>query len=136
LAEAVDLAVEFAGLIRARQPERLGPWLARARDGRLPAFRGFAKRLSADEAAVRAAAMHPWSTGQVEGQINRLKTIRRQDVRPRQARPARSTFSARRMITESGQEPTICAEPLSSAETMTWAMIPAAPHLRRCPQVR
>jgi transposase len=78
LAEAVDLAEEFAGLIRARQPERLGPWLARARDGRLPPFRGFAKRLGADEAAVRAAAMLPWSTGQVEGQINRLKTIKRQ----------------------------------------------------------
>ena len=78
LAEAVDLAEEFAGLIRARQPERLGPWLARARDGRLPAFRGFAKRLGSDEAAVRTAAMLPWSTGQVEGQINRLKTIKRQ----------------------------------------------------------
>jgi transposase len=78
LAEAVDLAEEFAGLIRARQPERLGPWLARARDGRLPAFRGFAKRLGTNEAAVRAAAMLPWSTGPVEGQINRLKTIKRQ----------------------------------------------------------
>ena len=78
LAEALDLAEELAGLIRARQPERLGPWLTRARDGKLPAFRGFARRLGADEAAVRAAAMLPWSTGQVEGQINRLKTIKRQ----------------------------------------------------------
>ncbi len=50
----------------------------RARNGALPAFRGFAKRLGADQAAVRAAAMHPWSTGQVEGQINRLKMIKRQ----------------------------------------------------------
>jgi transposase len=78
LAEAVDLAEEFAGLVRARRPERLGPWLARARDGGLPAFRGFAKRLGADEAAVRAAATLPWSTGPVEGQINRLKMIKRQ----------------------------------------------------------
>jgi transposase len=78
LAEALDLAEEFAGLIRARQPERLGPWLTRARDGKLPAFRGFAKRLGADEAAVRTAATLPWSTGQVEGQINRLKTSKRQ----------------------------------------------------------
>jgi transposase len=78
LAEAVDLAEEFAGLIRARQPDRLGPWLARARGGGPPAFRGFAKRLGADEAAVRAAVTLPWSTGQVEGQINRLKTIKRQ----------------------------------------------------------
>jgi transposase len=56
----------------------LSPWLARARDGGIPAFRGFAKRLGADEAAVRTAATLPWSTGQIEGQINRLKTIKRQ----------------------------------------------------------
>jgi transposase len=78
LAEAVGLAEEFAGLLRAREPERLDPWLARARDGPLPAFRGFAASLATDEAAVRAAATLPWSTGPVEGQINRLKTIKRQ----------------------------------------------------------
>jgi transposase len=78
LAEAVSLAEGFAGLLRAREPERLDPWLARARGGPLPALRGFAARLGTDEAAVRAAATLPWSTGPVEGQINRLKTIKRQ----------------------------------------------------------
>src|SRR3954453_20458392 len=72
LAEAVGLAEEFAGLLRAREPGRLDPWLARARGGPLPAFRGFAASLATDEAAVRAAATLPWSTGPVEGQINRL----------------------------------------------------------------
>src|SRR3954452_5913621 len=42
LGEAVGLAEQFAGLLRAREPERLGPWLARARGGPLPAFRGWA----------------------------------------------------------------------------------------------
>jgi transposase len=78
LAEAVDLAREFTGLLRAREPGRLAAWLTRARNGALPAFRGFAKRLGADEAAVRAAVTLPWSTGQVEGQINRLKMLKRQ----------------------------------------------------------
>ena len=78
IGEAVGLAEEFAGLPRAREPERLDPWLARARGGPLPAFRGFATRLGVDEAAVRAAATLPWSTGPVEGQINRLKTLKRQ----------------------------------------------------------
>jgi transposase len=78
LAEAVDLAEEFAGLLRAREPGRLDAWLTRARGGPLPAFRGFAASLGADEAAVRAAATLPWSTGPVEGQINRLKTLKRQ----------------------------------------------------------
>ena len=51
LAEAVDLAEELAGLLRARQPDRLEPWLARARSGTSPAFLGFAKRLAVDEDA-------------------------------------------------------------------------------------
>ena len=78
LAEAVDLAEAFTALIRARQPDRLDPWLRQAQDSALPAFRGFAKRLRIDEEAVRAAMTSPWSTGQVEGQINRLKMIKRQ----------------------------------------------------------
>jgi transposase len=78
LAEAVDLAEAFTALIRARKPDRLDTWLRQAQDGALPAFRGFAKRLRVDEEAVRAAMTLPWSTGQVEGQINRLKTIKRQ----------------------------------------------------------
>jgi transposase len=78
LAEAVGLAEECADLVRARRPERLDLWLARARGGVLPAFRRFAKRLRVDAAAVRAAVTLPWSTGQVEGQINRLKMIKRQ----------------------------------------------------------
>ena len=78
LAEAVDLAEAFTALIRARQPDRLDPWLRQAQDSALPAFRGFAKRLRIDEEAVRAAMTSPWSSGQVEGQINRLKMIKRQ----------------------------------------------------------
>jgi transposase len=78
LAQAIELGQEFADLVRTRRPERLEPWLARARGGELPAFRNFAKRLGVDDEAVRAAVTLPWSTGQVEGQINRLKTIKRQ----------------------------------------------------------
>jgi transposase len=40
--------------------------------------RNLAKRLGVDDEAVRATVTLPWSTGQVEGQINRLKTIKRQ----------------------------------------------------------
>jgi transposase len=78
LAEAIELGEGFADLIRTRRADRLDSWLARAQDGALPAFRGFAKRLRVDAEAVRAAATLPWSTGQVEGQINRLKMIKRQ----------------------------------------------------------
>jgi transposase len=78
MAEAIALAEEFAALVRARDPERLDPWLARAQDSTLPAFQDFAQRLKSDHAAVQAAVRLPWSTGPVEGQINRLKMLKRQ----------------------------------------------------------
>ncbi len=78
LAEAIDLANDFLDLVRRRQPECLDPWLKRAQSCTLPAFRGFAKGLCTDDEAVRAAVTLPWSTGPVEGQINRLKVIKRQ----------------------------------------------------------
>jgi len=78
LTEGIILAEEFVAMIRAGQPERFDPWLAQARDCALLAFRNFAKKLDSDYDAVRAAMTSPWSTGQVEGQINRLKMIKRQ----------------------------------------------------------
>lgn len=39
---------------------------------------GFARGVRQDEAAVSAAMTQPWSNGSVEGQVNRLKTIKRQ----------------------------------------------------------
>jgi transposase len=78
IAEAINLAEEFAGLVRTRAPERLEPWLARAQASTLPAFRNFAKKLEADAEAVRAAVSVPWNNGPVEGQISRLKMLKRQ----------------------------------------------------------
>jgi transposase len=78
LAEAVALAQGFAGLIRQRQPTQLEPWLRRAAQSALAPFRRFAKGLRADLAAVQAAVTLPWSQGPIEGQINRLKLLKRQ----------------------------------------------------------
>jgi transposase len=41
-------------------------------------WRGFAKRLRRDHTAVAAALVHPWGTGPAEGEIMRLKLIKRQ----------------------------------------------------------
>ena len=78
LAEAVALAQDFASLVRQRQPAQLEPWLARAATSTLPPFQRFAKGLRADHAAVKAGVPLPWSQGPIEGQINRLKRLKRQ----------------------------------------------------------
>ena len=78
LDETVALAEAFVGLVRERAPDRLDPWLQQANQSSVKRLRGFAKRLSADYDAVRAAVTLKWSNGPVEGQINRLKAIKRE----------------------------------------------------------
>jgi transposase len=65
----------FLDLMRHRQEEQLTPWMERAEAGPL---RFFVERLRQDEDAVRAALRLPWSNGQVEGQVHRLKLLKRQ----------------------------------------------------------
>ena len=76
LAKVRDFAQRFAALVRAHTADALTPWLADAEHSEL---RGFAAGLRQDEQAVRAALMLPWSSGQVEGQVTRLKLVKRQD---------------------------------------------------------
>jgi transposase len=78
VAEAIDLAEDFATLVRQRQPAQLDPWLQRATTSSLEALQRFAKGLYEDYEAVRAGVTVPWSTGPVEGHINRLKMLKRQ----------------------------------------------------------
>jgi len=74
LAGLISLAREFSSMVRCQQADWLDGWLAAAKGF---ALAGFAGGLVRDLAAVRAALSLPWSTGPVEGQISRLKTIKR-----------------------------------------------------------
>jgi transposase len=78
IAEAVDLAQDFATLVRQRQPAQLDLWLERAAASALEAVQRFARSLRDDYAAVKAGVTLPWSSGPVEGHINRLKMLKRQ----------------------------------------------------------
>jgi len=78
VAEAMDLAQDFATLVRQRQPTQLDPWLKRATTSAVDAVRRFATGLYEDDEAVKAGVTLPWSSGPVEGHINRLKMLKRQ----------------------------------------------------------
>ena len=75
LGVAADLARQFAAMIRGGDATDLDNWLTAARASELVSF---AQGLTRDLAAVRAAITEPWSTSPVEGQINRVKTMKRQ----------------------------------------------------------
>jgi transposase len=76
-AQAIVLAQGFAQLLRARQPERLEAGLQQAATSSLVVFRRLAKSFQRDAAAVKAGVTLPWSSGPVEGHINRLKMRKR-----------------------------------------------------------
>ncbi len=77
LIAARTLALEFTRLIRERDGAALAPWLVAAEASGVAAIRGFAEGLRRDEPAVQAALDYVWSSGQVEGQVNRLKLVKR-----------------------------------------------------------
>jgi len=78
LAEARTLALEFGRPVRERDGPALEAWFIAAETSEAPAIRGFAGGLRRDQAAIQAALDHEWSSGQVEGQVNRLKLVKRQ----------------------------------------------------------
>ena len=79
LAAATSLVHEFASMLRQRRGDALDDWIQRAWDQDIPReLRAFATGLKSDYDAVKAALSTDWSNGQVEGQVNRLKLIKRQ----------------------------------------------------------
>jgi transposase len=73
LVEAREIVAEFHGMILRRAAAELSSWIERARASLVASF---ARGVTNDEAAVRAAIILPWSNGQTEGQITRLKLVR------------------------------------------------------------
>jgi transposase len=78
LRQAYEFAQEFIEMIRQRLPAALEPWLAAVIKNRIPELASFARSLEKDKKAVLAALTLPWSNGQVEGHVTRLKLIKRQ----------------------------------------------------------
>ncbi len=71
------LTVQFTEMLRNRQPEQLRPWLDAAKASDLRELKSLADGIARDYDAVEAALRLPYSTGPVEGNINRLKLIKR-----------------------------------------------------------
>lgn len=62
-------------MIRKKVGASLEPWLERAWSSPVASF---ASGVRKDLAAVRVAIVSPWSNGQTEGQITKLKLVKRQ----------------------------------------------------------
>lgn len=75
LVEARTLVERFQAMLRKKLVADLEPWITAASGGLIGSF---ASGVIKDKAAVRAAIAEPWSNGQTEGQITKLKLVKRQ----------------------------------------------------------
>ena len=71
------LAMRFRGILRSKDVQKFRVWLDDAQQSGIYAMKRFARTVRRDLDAVTNALTESWSNGQTEGQINRLKTLKR-----------------------------------------------------------
>jgi transposase len=76
--ETYELITDFTTMLRERQGERLDAWLQKVEEQGPPELKNFAQGLKRDYDAVKAGLTLEWSNGQTEGQVHRLKLLKRQ----------------------------------------------------------
>ena len=76
--QATELILELCEMIRKRKGDQFDDWLNRAENSEMTQIVNFAAGIRSDYEAVKNACTIEWSNGQVEGQVNRLKMIKRQ----------------------------------------------------------
>ena len=78
IARAHGLTHAFLAMVRERRGQDLEAWITAAADSGINALARFARGLQEDLAAVKAGLTLGWSNGPVEGQVTRLKLLKRQ----------------------------------------------------------
>jgi transposase len=71
------LAQEFLAMMRNREGQRLDDWLMQAHESQIPELESFAHGVERDKRAVQAGLTLDINNGQVEGQVTRIKLIKR-----------------------------------------------------------
>jgi transposase len=78
VARAYALSQAFLALVRGRGGDALEAWMTEAADSGIAEVARFARGLQADLQAIKAGLTLPWRNGVTEGQIHRLKLVKRQ----------------------------------------------------------
>lgn len=68
---------DFADMMRDLHGDQLPAWMERVTEDELPALHSLINGLRRDLDAVTAALSSPWSSGQVEGHVTRVKLLKR-----------------------------------------------------------
>ena len=73
-----ELGQKFRAMVRERLESNFDGWMEAGQESGIKEVENFVKGIKQDRAAVKAALKFEWSQGQVEGQVNRLKMLKRQ----------------------------------------------------------
>lgn len=76
--EVYQLVQEFRRIVREKRKDDLADWLKRAKGSKIKELVSFSNGIELDRAAVEAGLSLEYSNGQLEGQVNRVKNIKRQ----------------------------------------------------------
>jgi transposase len=121
--------LQFRAMLRWRSAKRLNRWIDSATVSGFRFTAQFARTLRRDLEAVKLSMTTPWSNGPIEGQINRLKAIKRQmygpagfggDPATRYTSPVTPLSAATRATWENrrakfGKIPVVCIRPSNSS---------------------
>lgn len=78
IARADALVHTFLGMVRERRGDDLEAWMTEATDSGIEELARFARGLQDDIVVIKAGLTLKWSNGVTEGQIHRLKLVKRQ----------------------------------------------------------
>ncbi len=73
-----EMGRQFRAMIREQLAPNFDEWMEAGQKSGIKELANFVKGIKQDQAAVKAALKFEWSQGQVEGQVNRLKMLKRQ----------------------------------------------------------
>jgi len=78
LQQGWQLVSDFQRMVHKRQADQFTHLLQACQASHLPEFVNLASGMKKDQEAIQTALSSKWSNGQTEGQVNRLKLLKRQ----------------------------------------------------------
>jgi transposase len=78
LQHGCELVYDFQRMVHKRDAHQFANWLQACETSKITEFVNLAMGMKKDYAAIKAALSSQWSNGQTEGQVNRLKLLKRQ----------------------------------------------------------
>ncbi len=77
VAQTYELVQQFTRMLRTRTGDQLDAWLSHVRTSKIRELQGFVAGVERDKEAVKAGLTLPFSNGMVEGNVNKLKLVKR-----------------------------------------------------------